>query len=153
MRRLVRVDGSSAAAAGRRKPRAVPGVASTRMPCRRRAGDAADVVAVLMRHEDGVDVRGVLPSRARRASTSFSPSPQSIITQRPSASTSAALPRLPLPSQAKRTRRPYLPPGESVPGAYTGIGNCATLPPSAALILLTPCFSTSSTRSTACKGM
>ena len=33
-------------------------------------------------------------------------------------------------------------------GVYTGIGNCATLPPSAAVILLTPCLSTSSMRST-----
>jgi hypothetical protein len=50
-------------------------------------------------------------------------------------------------------RGPYLPFEESLPGEYTGIGNCATLPPSAALILLTPCFSTSSTRNTACNGM
>src|SRR6185437_535959 len=38
-------------------------------------------------------------------------------------------------------------------GEYIGIGNCATLaPPSSAVILLTPCFLTSSIRSTECSG-
>ena len=37
-------------------------------------------------------------------------------------------------------------------GEYMGIGNCETLaPPSSAVILLTPCFFTSSMRSTECR--
>lgn len=40
----------------------------------------------------------------------------------------------------------------SLPGVYTGIGNCATLLPSAFETLLVPCFSTSSMRSTECMG-
>src|SRR5690242_13397146 len=38
-------------------------------------------------------------------------------------------------------------------GEYIGIGNCATFaPPSRVVILLTPCFLTSSIRSTECSG-
>src|SRR5690606_23951239 len=49
----------------------------------------------------------------------------------------------------QESRGPLLPPPG---GEYIVTGNCATLPPSTFVILLTPCFSTSSMRSTECSG-
>ena len=87
--------------------------------------------------------------------------PQSTIRSVEPYSTSAALPRLPLPSAAKRSVIRKTAPREPRPaaqcscgpplvpwGEYIGMGNCATLPPSAVVILPTPCLSTSSIRST-----
>ena len=51
----------------------------------------------------------------------------------------------------KAVRLPELPPFP--PGVYTGIGNCEILSPSKLLILLAPCFSTSSIRTIACMGI
>src|SRR5690606_9546857 len=49
----------------------------------------------------------------------------------------------------QESRGPLLPPPG---GEYIVTGNCATLLPSTFVILLTPCFSTSSMRSTECSG-
>ena len=65
---------------------------------------AADMIAVLVRDEDRGDRSPASrPSRARRATVSRMPKPQSISTRVPPASTTRPLPSLPLPREAKRT--------------------------------------------------
>src|SRR5579872_3122520 len=46
----------------------------------------------------------------------------------------------------------FLVPGSEPEGGRNGTGKCATLPPSSATILLTPCLRTSSIRITDCSG-
>ncbi len=52
----------------------------------------------------------------------------------------------------KREHQFFFGPGSLAEGGSSGIGNCATLAPSSATILLTPCLRTSSIRTIDCKG-
>src|SRR5215467_14236124 len=67
---------------------------------------------------------GARPARARRASVSWTVNPQSSMTQVPPASARSALPRLPLPNEAKRKAllQLLLQQGENSLGRVRGIG-------------------------------
>ena len=113
--RSPRRRGRSAAVAGqrraRRSARQVPRLIHSGRPWRRGERQrAADVVAVLVGHEDGVEVGQRQAGARQPAASSRSEKPQSTSTRRRracrcGASTTVALPPLPLPRLQKRITR------------------------------------------------